>query len=103
MIDPKIQDAFEMYIKKLKKRIREYYLKNYPMLDIPEVHYKKGRKWWAVREENHAHSFVDMETGDIFKPATYRAPAKHARGNILSPYWGMEALNPNDYYVRYLR
>ena len=28
------------------------------------------------------HAFVEIETGDIFKPATYKAPAKHARGTI---------------------
>ena len=28
------------------------------------------------------HSFVEIATGDIFKPASCKAPAKHARGNI---------------------
>jgi hypothetical protein len=30
-----------------------------------------------------AWAFVDKENGDIYKPATYSAPAKHARGNIF--------------------
>jgi hypothetical protein len=28
------------------------------------------------------HAFVNIETGDIYKPASTKAPAKHARGNI---------------------
>ena len=28
------------------------------------------------------HAFVERSTGDIFKPASTKAPAKHARGNI---------------------
>lgn len=37
--------------------------------------------------ETSAHSvycFVDMTNGDILKAATWKAPAKHARGNVLS-------------------
>lgn len=37
-------------------------------------------------------AFIDAATGDIFKPATYKAPAKHARGNINSQFNGMEAI-----------
>lgn len=29
--------------------------------------------------------FVNKETGDILKAATWKAPAKHARGNIANP------------------
>ncbi len=28
------------------------------------------------------HAFVEIATGDIFKPASTKAPAKHKRGNI---------------------
>ncbi len=28
------------------------------------------------------HAFVKIETGEIFKPSSTKAPAKHARGNI---------------------
>jgi len=47
-------------------------------------------------------AFVDLETGDIFKSASWRAPAKHKRGNVFSNQNGAEALGP-DGYVIYLR
>jgi hypothetical protein len=47
-------------------------------------------------------AFVDNATGDIFKPAGWAAPAKHARGNVNSPENGMEAITP-DGFVYYLR
>lgn len=28
-------------------------------------------------------AFIDRETGDVFKPATWKKPAKHARGNVF--------------------
>lgn len=31
---------------------------------------------------NSIHAFVEIATGDIFKPASTKAPAKHVRGNI---------------------
>ena len=46
-------------------------------------------------------AFVNKQTGDIFKPAGWNAPAKHARGNINSPQHGMEAITPVG-HVRYL-
>lgn len=47
-------------------------------------------------------AFVSLENGDIFKPASFKAPAKHARGNINSPSFGMEAINDSG-HVFYLR
>ena len=47
---------------------------------------KGGRKYAKVLRSDTAqtsvHSFVDKATGEIFKPAGWKAPAKHARGNI---------------------
>jgi hypothetical protein len=30
------------------------------------------------------HAFIDKVTGEVFKPASFKAPAKHARFNLLS-------------------
>lgn len=45
--------------------------------------------------------FVDKTTGDIYKPASFAAPAKHARGNVNSDSCGMEAFTEGG-FVRYL-
>jgi hypothetical protein len=29
------------------------------------------------------HAFIDRETGDVYKPASWQAPAKHVRYNLL--------------------
>ena len=47
------------------------------------------------------HSFVSLTTGEIFKPASWKAPAKHARGNIFDEDHGASALGTMG-HVRYL-
>lgn len=53
-----------------------------------------GPKYVKVIEERTADgkvisrsawAFIDKETGDVFKPATWKTPAKHARANIFKP------------------
>ncbi len=46
------------------------------------------------------YGFVDIQTGDLYKAASWAAPAKGIRGNINDPS-GLEACNR--YGVRYLR
>lgn len=47
------------------------------------------------------HCFVDVTNGDVLKAAGWKAPAKHARGNIFAEDGGFGALTP--YGVNYLR
>jgi len=50
-----------------------------------------GAKYIRIVAVNQANSgksawaFVDKETGDVFKPASWKVPAKHARANIFKP------------------
>ena len=32
---------------------------------------------------NSVHAFIDQKTGDVFKPASFKAPAKGVRYNVL--------------------
>lgn len=54
-----------------------------------------------------AFAFIDLTNGDIFKPASWKAPAKHARGNIrrgdASNLWNGAFVNPSGLHVSYLR
>jgi hypothetical protein len=56
--------------------------------------YKFGRKYIKVLNntgnQTGAWAFVELETGNIYKPADWRKPAKHARGNIFDKDGGMK-------------
>ena len=48
-----------------------------------------GRKYHKVfmcinGKRDSIHAFIDKKTGDVFKPASTKAPAKGARYNVLS-------------------
>lgn len=53
----------------------------------PTVSVQAGRKYWKLVVENggpgstSVWAFVDKITLDVYKPASWAAPAKHARGN----------------------
>ena len=56
---------------------------------------KNGRKYYKIMEhefdtfrdrneyrEGSVHAFVDKNTGEVYKPASYNAPAKHVRYDL---------------------
>ncbi len=56
---------------------------------------KNGRKYYKIMQrefdtfqdrnewrEGCVHAFVDKNTGEVFKPASYNAPAKHVRYDL---------------------
>lgn len=67
-----------------------------------EVTVRYGKKYAKLLVGSSVHSFIDMTTGDIYKAATCKAPAKHVRGNINSEHKGRESLDSGSYQVRYL-
>ena len=105
-----------------KKEIEEFAGRVQAMLDEtyketglkPTVAVKFGRKYAKLIKDyipadlrfrerslsDHVYGFVDMHTGDIYKAATWKAPAKHARGNIFNNDGGMGACTA--YGIKYL-
>lgn len=51
---------------------------------------KYARIVYSYLESNSAYGFIDMETGKIFKSASWAIPAKGARGDMFgeNPYAG---------------
>ena len=42
-----------------------------------------GRKYYKITFNNAVHAFIDKKTGDVYKPASWKAPAKIVRYNLL--------------------
>lgn len=85
-IEKNFEVSFANFLTKLQAMRAAYYQKTFSNLTVPTLEIKRGSKFLRVFSNNgtqsHCYCFVELATGDIYKPATYKAPAKHARGNI---------------------
>ena len=62
-----------------------------------------GRKYYKINQVNGGvHAFIDKKTGDVFKPASWRGPAKIVRYNLLNPISREECFNRADWAGGYL-
>ena len=56
---------------------------------VYKFYIESGRKYHKIIMETDSgsrsvHAFVDKKTGEVYKPASFKAPAKHVRYNLLS-------------------
>ena len=71
-----------------------------------------GRKYYKINHTNidsdgkvwsgGVHAFIDKKTGDVFKPASWRGPAKIVRYNLINPISREECFNRADWAGGYL-
>ena len=56
--------------------------KKYYKIVQQELETWSGSKYYGKYRDGSVHAFVDKETGEVYKPASWRAPAKHVRFNL---------------------
>ena len=61
---------------------------SYPNSDPYTFSVESGRKYHKIVMETESqsrsvHAFVDKKTGEVYKPASFKAPAKIVRYNLL--------------------
>ena len=95
--------------------VREHFKRNGYTFAVPNVEIaSKGKRYVKlIRTESNpatgetqpggsVHSFVEIATGSIFKPASFKTPAKHPRGCIYTSDHGRESMEPEG-NIRYMR
>ena len=61
-----------------------------------------GRKYHKIHDGNGVHAFIDKNTGEVYKPASYKAPAKHVRYDLRRIHQRHECFSSADYIGSYL-
>jgi hypothetical protein len=89
----KVAERFQGFVNKVQTETTKYYTTKFPSLTVPTIEVEEGSKFYKVVKADSQRSvycFINKQTGDIYKAATWRAPAKHVRGNISDPNysWG---------------
>lgn len=69
---------------------------------VPVPTFTIGNRYIRIASDRSVHSFIDRTNGDVLKPAGFRAPAKHARGNLFAGQNGSEAFDKHG-WIKYLR
>ena len=77
------QQDVEERVYKLAEYIKADYNK-YGYKSDYNVTIKKGKKYFKVITENSVHCFVDINNGNVYKPASWNKPAAIVRYNLLT-------------------
>ena len=63
----------------------------------------EGKKYYKLIEDGGGvHAFIDKATGGLYKPASFRAPAKHVRYHLLNDASFQDCLSKADCHGSYL-
>jgi len=84
---------FEIWLNEVNTKRKKYWDDKYTYKPYTPLTIKKGQKYVKIMDETSVWAFVSMWEGvfqgtlvckgDLLKPASWRTPAKHARGNIF--------------------
>lgn len=93
------------YLDNIKQASDDDFNKNYPRLDKPTFTFTKGGRFIKIiREQESSRSvfcFVDKETLDIYKAASWKTPQKNGvRGNLAKPEDRRRLVDGHSFYVR---
>ena len=79
-LDQKIEKWVYFYMRALE----DNYTSRYPDSSSPVTfRLEVGRKYLkVVQNDGGVHAFVDRNTGEVYKPASWKSPAKHVRFDL---------------------
>lgn len=128
LIQEQVLDLIQQYCDVLRTNFQTYSIENHrKFLDDPETgkwhqqqidqlcegeglynfYYEKGRKYARIvmqmpNGQRSAHAFVDMNTADVYKAASWKSPAKGIRYNLLDDKSKEEMYKRADFAGSYL-
>ena len=93
---------FNSFLSGAQGKVNDYYARNYsasPHMKPPTLEASSGGRYMRIAavergadgkvNSRSAHTFVDKTTGDVLKPASWKTPAKGARGNVHDEHNGL--------------
>ena len=101
-----LSEKVEKWTYGLCKSLEENYQQSYPDSHSDKTFKMElGRKYWKIVQTDidangkvwsgGVHAFVDRNTGQVYKPASYKSPAKHVRYDMRIINNREQLHNPN--------
>ena len=103
-----IEERINVLIKALIKHYEKQYPGNYGSTDF-EI--EQGTKYYKIihisnansdRPGRSVHAFVSRQTGAVYKPASWKSPAKHVRYQLLDDASFQDCIQRADWAGGYL-
>ena len=94
----------EMWAMDLVDALEANYNKSYPDSPRPvKFETKIGKKYIKIIQvDGGVHAFIDKNTGEVYKPASWKSPAKHVRYDLRIITQRQECLARADWAGGYL-
>ncbi len=102
MDQEKFDIALRVFVEGCQNIHTDYMVREFPNTAPDEITSKVGKRYAKIIRTRVAgdggsvHCFVDMTNGDVLKAAGWKAPAKHARGNIFASTTGSQRWESTD-------
>ena len=79
-----LSEKVEKWVWQLCRALEADYDRRYPNSSDPvRFSVELGRKYWKIiQNQGGVHAFVDRNTGEVYKPASWKSPAKHVRYDL---------------------
>lgn len=84
---------FEIWLNKVNEQRKQYWESRFNYKPYQPLKVERGNKYIKLISDGSVWAFVSMvdgdikgspiKKGDLLKPASWRTPAKHSRGNIF--------------------
>ena len=102
-----IQLNIRKYTLMLCDCLTDDFTRSHPNSDPYKFYIESGRKYHKIviateSQSRSVHAFVDKKTGEVYKPASFKAPAKIVRYNLLNIASREECFNRADWAGGYL-
>ena len=79
-----LSQRVEKWVWQLCRALEANYDRRYPNSSDPvRFNMELGRKYWKINQiDGGVHAFIDRNTGEVYKPASWRGPAKIVRYDL---------------------
>lgn len=97
-----IPEQISDYVKEVAAaKAKEWAMYKFDMTKVPTFDVEMGKRFAKIVVtswgQKSVHCFVEISTGDLYKAATWSAPAKGVRGNIAN---AKKPLLCGDFYIK---
>ena len=101
-----MKSKFDFWLEKVNKERETYWNNNFSYKPYEPLEVSKGSKYLKIMDGTTVWAFISMvdgelkqspiKKGDLLKPAGWRTPAKHSRGNIFDATYNWSYYGPEN-------